>query len=113
MSFYILFGMLLPFFGTTIGSAGVFFTQKTSLKTQNSALSGFAAGVMMAASVWSLIIPAVEMSASFGFFSFLPMIYFHTLELNLNILLIILFSLIFLKLFYKNSRKLQVQKKHQ
>lgn len=74
MSFYILFGIFLPFFGTTIGSAGVFFTQKTSLKTQNSALSGFAAGVMMAASVWSLIIPAVEMSASFGILSFLPML---------------------------------------
>lgn len=74
MSIYTACGILLPFFGTTLGAAGVYLTRKKKANSKSAALSGFAAGVMMAASVWSLIIPAVEMSASFGIFSFLPML---------------------------------------
>lgn len=74
MSFQIFLGIVLPFIGTTLGSAAVFFTQKNNLGTKDISLSGFAAGVMVAASVWSLIIPAVEMSSHMGFFAFLPML---------------------------------------
>ena len=73
MSLLYFFGIILPLIGTTLGSAFVFLARKSS--TGNSThLSGFAAGVMTAASVWSLIIPAVEMSARLGIFAFLPML---------------------------------------
>lgn len=71
MSFNVFFGILLPFLGTTLGSAAVFLTRKKGL-CKGLCLSGFAAGVMMAASVWSLIIPAIEMSKRFGVLSFMP-----------------------------------------
>ena len=54
----VLLGVLIPFIGTTLGAANVFFMKENiSLKTERM-LQGFAAGVMIAASVWSLIIPA-------------------------------------------------------
>ena len=74
MPIYTVCGILLPFVGTAAGSAGVYLTQKRAADSKSAALSGFAAGVMIAASVWSLIMPAVEMSSSLGFFSFLPML---------------------------------------
>lgn len=56
----ILSGLLIPFLGTSLGAACVFFMKKSlSLRLQRS-LTGFAAGVMVAASVWSLLIPAIE-----------------------------------------------------
>lgn len=68
----ILLAVLLPFAGTTIGSAFVFFLKgQMSQKLQRS-LTGFAAGVMVAASVWSLIIPAMDQSAHMGKLAFLP-----------------------------------------
>ena len=72
MSLSVFSGIILPFIGTTLGSAAVFLSRKTHNTPQNAPLYGFSAGVMMAASVWSLIIPAVNMSVSFGFFSFVP-----------------------------------------
>lgn len=74
MSLNVIFGILIPFFGTALGSAAVFFTRKKSL-CNGFCLSGFAAGVMMAASVWSLIIPAIEMSHGLGVFNFLPVLF--------------------------------------
>lgn len=67
----LLFVILLPFFGTVFGSAGVFFMKKANGEIQKS-LSGFAAGVMTAACVWSLLIPSIEDSAEMGKFAFLP-----------------------------------------
>ncbi len=68
----VLCAVLFPFLGTVIGSAFVYFMKgKMSLRLQNS-LSGFAAGVMVAASVWSLIIPAMDASAHMGSLAFLP-----------------------------------------
>ena len=67
----LIFLILLPFFGTTVGSAGVFFMKKASEKIQRS-LSGFAAGVMTAACVWSLLMPSIESSAKMGRAAFLP-----------------------------------------
>ena len=57
------YGILIPFLGTSLGAACVFFMKKTLSDTVQRALTGFAAGVMVAASVWSLLIPAIEQSA--------------------------------------------------
>lgn len=66
------YGILIPFFGTSLGAACVFFMKKSLSDRVQRSLTGFAAGVMVAASVWSLLIPAVEQSAALGKFSFLP-----------------------------------------
>lgn len=75
MSGDIILGLLVPFLGTALGASGVFLTRKRAFGTKEPALSGFAAGVMIAASVWSLIIPAVEMSSFLGVFAFFPMLF--------------------------------------
>jgi ZIP family zinc transporter len=72
MPFKIASAVLIPFIGTTIGSAFVFFLRGKMNATVQRILTGFAAGVMVAASVWSLIIPAIEQSESLGKLSFLP-----------------------------------------
>lgn len=65
-------GLMLPFIGTAAGSACVFF-MKDQIKPQvQKALLGFAAGVMVAASVWSLLIPSMDMSDHLGKLAFLP-----------------------------------------
>lgn len=53
-------GLLIPFVGTAAGAGCVFFMKKALSQTVQKALSGFAAGVMVAASIWSLLIPAME-----------------------------------------------------
>lgn len=60
MTAKVIWGILLPFFGTSIGSAFVFFMKKKLNRAVQRALTGFAAGVMVAASVWSLLIPSME-----------------------------------------------------
>ena len=65
-------GLLIPFLGTTAGAACVFFTKKTLGDLVQRSLAGFAAGVMVAASIWSLLIPAIEQSAHLGKLSFFP-----------------------------------------
>ena len=64
--------VMIPFLGTVIGSAFVFFLKGQMNRTLQRSLTGFAAGVMVAASVWSLIIPAMEQSEHMGKLSFLP-----------------------------------------
>ncbi len=68
----VLTGVMIPFAGTAAGAACVFFMKKNLSRNVQRALTGFAGGVMMAASVWSLIIPAMEQSDSMGKLSFLP-----------------------------------------
>ena len=68
----VLLGLLIPFAGTALGSGCVFFMKKELDITVQRALTGFAAGVMVAASIWSLIIPSMEMVEGFGKFSFIP-----------------------------------------
>ena len=65
-------GILIPFLGTTLGAACVFFMKKSLSDLVRRALAGFAAGVMVAASIWSLLIPAIEQSEGMGKLSFLP-----------------------------------------
>lgn len=67
-------GILLPFIGTALGSACVFLIRKDIAPLLQKGLTGFAAGVMVAASVWSLLIPSIEMTGKEGFPSILPAI---------------------------------------
>lgn len=64
--------IFIPFLGTVVGSACVFFMKGEMNKQLQRILTGFAAGVMVAASVWSLIIPAMEQSDNMGKFAFVP-----------------------------------------
>lgn len=65
-------GLLIPFLGTTLGAACVFFLKNDLNPLVQKALLGFASGVMVAASIWSLLIPAIDMSDSMGKLAFLP-----------------------------------------
>ena len=68
----VFYGILIPFLGTSLGAASVFFLKQSLGDHVQRALTGFAAGVMVAASIWSLLIPAMEQSASLGRLSFFP-----------------------------------------
>mgnify|MGYP001511507284 CR=1 FL=1 len=68
----IFLGIMIPFLGTTLGAACVFFMKKSLGDLVQRSLAGFAAGVMVAASIWSLLIPAIEQSEDMGKLSFLP-----------------------------------------
>ena len=68
----LLFGLLIPFAGTAAGAACVFFLRGGLSRGVQRSLTGFAAGVMVAASIWSLLDPAMEQSAALGPWAFLP-----------------------------------------
>ena len=68
----VVLGLLIPFIGTAAGAACVFFLRKDLKTSIQRALTGFAAGVMVAASIWSLIVPAIEQSADKERLAFLP-----------------------------------------
>ena len=72
MTLYTFYGIMIPFLGTLLGSACVFFMKKGMGDRLQRALSGFAAGVMVAASVWSLLLPALEQAEGMGKWSFIP-----------------------------------------
>lgn len=63
---------MIPFIGTTLGAACVFFMRKSIRPVIQKGLLGFASGVMIAAAVWSLLIPAIDMSEHMGNLSFVP-----------------------------------------
>ena len=65
-------GLLIPFVGTSLGAACVFFLKNDLKMSVQRALTGFAAGVMVAASIWSLIVPAIEQCSDKGRLAFLP-----------------------------------------
>ena len=64
-------GLLIPFFGTVMGSLLVFFTKNNMSKNKEKMLLSFASGIMFAASIWSLLLPSIEMVKD-GKYSFLP-----------------------------------------
>lgn len=72
MPFTVLQGVLLPFLGTTLGAACVLFMKKSLNPLVQRGLTGFAAGVMVAASIWSLLNPAIEQAEEMGTWSFVP-----------------------------------------
>ena len=69
---YSIGGILVPFIGTSFGSSFVFFMKKNMSEKFQKIIVGFASGVMIAASVWSLILPAVEMAENQGVISWIP-----------------------------------------
>lgn len=72
MELSVLIGIMIPFIGTMLGSACVFFMTKKMNTLIQKLLLGFASGVMIAASVWSLLIPSLDLSASLEKFAFIP-----------------------------------------
>ena len=74
MTTQIVWGLLLPFMGTVLGAGCVFFLRRQLRRSVQRVLAGFAAGVMVAASVWSLLIPAMEQAgaAGMGAWAFVP-----------------------------------------
>ena len=72
MDMNMFYGILIPFVGTSAGAACVFFMKKDLNQWVQRCLTGFAAGVMVAASVWSLLIPAIEQAGGMGKLSFIP-----------------------------------------
>lgn len=68
----IILGLIIPFIGTSVGAACVLFMKQGLSNMLQRILTGFAAGVMTAASIWSLLIPAIEQSTDMGKWSFLP-----------------------------------------
>ena len=68
----VLLGLLIPFAGTALGAGCVFFMKREMGPKLQKSLSGFAAGVMVAASIWSLIIPAMDLTENMGKLSFVP-----------------------------------------
>ena len=72
MKLAVAWGLLVPLLGTSLGAACVFFLKKGLGERVQRGLTGFASGVMVAASIWSLLIPAMEQSAGAGVWVFLP-----------------------------------------
>ncbi|MDO4283212.1 MAG: ZIP family metal transporter [Clostridia bacterium] len=72
MSKDILIGILIPFVGTTLGAFMVFFMKNKMNSKIEKLLLGFASGVMIAASIWSLLIPAIDMTKAQGGISWVP-----------------------------------------
>lgn len=72
MKMNIVLGILVPFVGTMLGSFMVFFMKKNLNSKVEKVLLGFASGVMIAASIWSLIIPSLESAEKQGIISWLP-----------------------------------------
>lgn len=72
MNMQIIQGVLIPFFGTSLGAAMVFFLRGQISESLQKILTGFAAGVMVAASFWSLLQPALDSSENMGKLSFIP-----------------------------------------
>lgn len=68
----LLSGLMIPFAGTTLGAAMVFFMRQEMNRKVEKLLMGFAAGVMIAASVWSLLIPAIDMAQEQNQIAWLP-----------------------------------------
>ena len=72
MNFNLFVGIMIPFWGTVLGAGCVFFLKNEMKPMLQKSLLGFASGVMVAASVWSLLIPSMNMSEGMGKFAFVP-----------------------------------------
>ena len=73
-SLYIIIGILLPFIMTTIGSSLVYFFKSSINKKFSAIITGFSAGIMISASIWSLIIPSFSYSSNLGKWNFVPVV---------------------------------------
>ncbi len=98
----VILGILIPFLGTTIGSILVFFMKNTLNKSLEKILMGLASGVMIAASIWSLLIPSIEMAKNQEKFICFPSV--------IGFLLGIMLLLIFDKMISRFGKKLELNK---
>ncbi len=96
----IVIGVLIPLLGTTLGAACVFIVKKEINKLLNKGLLGFASGVMIAASIWSLIIPALNMSGNMGRLAFIPA----AVGITIGIGFMLLLDIIIPHLHYNNEK---------
>lgn len=96
---YVLLGIMIPFIGTALGASCVFFMKQEMKPLLQKILLGFASGVMVAASVWSLLIPAIDMSEIMGKFAFVPA----TVGLGLGMLFLLLMDKIIPHLHLKST----------
>ena len=101
---YSIMGILIPFVGTSLGSSSVFFLKKKMNEEVQKMTVGFASGVMIAASVWSLIIPSVEMAENQGVISWIPA----TVGFILGVLFLIIINKIANNIEKKNNKKLNM-----
>lgn len=97
---YVLLGIMIPFIGTALGSSCVFFMRDEMKPLLQKILLGFASGVMVAASVWSLLIPSIDMSEAMGKFAFVPA----TVGLSLGMLFLLLMDKITPHLHLKSTQ---------
>ncbi len=98
--FKLLLGVLLPFLGTSLGASLVFFMRDKISSRLEKVLLGFSAGVMVASSVWSLIIPAIEQSEYMKIWAFLPAV--------IGVIFGVVFLIMLDKITLKMSKKSQV-----
>ena len=98
---YSIIGIMIPFIGTSLGSSFVFFLKKKMNEELQKITVGFAAGVMIAASIWSLIIPSVEMAEKEGMISFIPA----TVGFILGVLFLIIINNLAEKIEKKKNKK--------
>lgn len=68
----VIYGLLMPFIGTSLGASCVFFMKDALNEVTKKSLNGFASGVMMSASIWSLIMPSIEQSSHLGRLASIP-----------------------------------------
>ena len=102
---YSIIGILVPFLGTSLGSSFIFFLKNNINQKIQKIIVGFAAGVMIAASVWSLIIPSVEMAEKQNIIKWLPV----TVGLIFGIIFLILINKLADKIeSKKNGKKLNM-----
>lgn len=102
--FYCIVGILIPFIGTSLGSFFVFFLKNNINLFVHKLIIGFAAGVMVAASIWSLIMPSVEIAISQNVISWVPC----TVGFVLGILFLIFINYVSSLIEKKNSKKLNM-----
>ena len=100
MKYLIIIGIIIPFIGTTLGSLLVFFLKNDLNIKIEKFLLGIASGVMIAASIWSLLIPAITLSANLGNFAFLPA----AIGFALGMIFLLLLDIYISKLDIKNKK---------
>ena len=96
----VLIGILIPLIGTTLGAACVFMMKKELNQLVNRALFGFGGGVMIAASVWSLIMPAINMSSHMDNLAFLPA----AIGISIGIVFMLFLDILIPHLHYNNEK---------
>ena len=100
MNYLIIIGIMIPFIGTTLGSFLVFFLKNNINTKIEKFLLGIASGVMIAASIWSLLIPAINSSSNLGKLNFMPA----TIGFSLGMIFLLILDIYISKCHIKNKK---------